>query len=293
MSTQKAYAYIARRNTDGLELLVFRQKDHPEAGLQIPGGTVEDGEKPEVTAHREVLEEAGLTEMRLVQSLGSRQYSHKTKQELQERFFFHFSTSSQLPETWDYTVASKSEDQGFVFEYSWMPLEQTFGLAGRQGELVYKLKHQPGFELQQIILYLLRIGRKSLNRLNLPENAQPDVAAIFCLDQFELGRLTTQIELIGKEVEETETGITYLLDTPYAVENDSVRLIKLRHPDPTRIWRGDVDYKLAEYNKYQLLSIADSKLIERPGYSMVEITDPLSDVLLYFSNPPLSQDLGA
>lgn len=37
---KKVYAYL----TYGRQLLVFKHTDYPEAGLQVPGGTVETGE---------------------------------------------------------------------------------------------------------------------------------------------------------------------------------------------------------------------------------------------------------
>ncbi len=38
----KVYAYI----THGHRLLVFSHRDFPEAGIQVPGGTMEEGEDP-------------------------------------------------------------------------------------------------------------------------------------------------------------------------------------------------------------------------------------------------------
>lgn len=54
----KATALITR--AAGRELLVFR---HPTAGIQLPGGTMEDGETPQMTVLREVREETGLTQV--------------------------------------------------------------------------------------------------------------------------------------------------------------------------------------------------------------------------------------
>ncbi|MCD6284740.1 MAG: NUDIX domain-containing protein [Anaerolineae bacterium] len=45
----KVYAYITHAN----RLLVFRHVDVPDAGIQVPGGTVEEGEVPDEAAMRE------------------------------------------------------------------------------------------------------------------------------------------------------------------------------------------------------------------------------------------------
>lgn len=54
----KALIYATSRRG----LLVFEEPDFPEVPLQVPGGTIDVGEEPEVAAVREFLEETGLTE---------------------------------------------------------------------------------------------------------------------------------------------------------------------------------------------------------------------------------------
>jgi len=63
---QKVTAFITRTGLDGPELLLFR---HPTAGIQLPAGTVEWGETVESALLREVREETGLIEVRLVSLL--------------------------------------------------------------------------------------------------------------------------------------------------------------------------------------------------------------------------------
>jgi ADP-ribose pyrophosphatase YjhB (NUDIX family) len=67
MILEKVTAFITRRTTAGVELLLFR---HPFAGIQIPAGTVEEGETAEAAARREAREETGLGDLTLIQSLG-------------------------------------------------------------------------------------------------------------------------------------------------------------------------------------------------------------------------------
>lgn len=56
---EKVVAFITRPTPGGGELLLFR---HPYAGIQIPGGTVEEGESPAEAALREAREESGITQ---------------------------------------------------------------------------------------------------------------------------------------------------------------------------------------------------------------------------------------
>jgi 8-oxo-dGTP pyrophosphatase MutT (NUDIX family) len=65
---QKITAFITRRRPAIPELLLL---EHPYAGIQIPAGTVREGELPEIAARREAQEETGLTGLRLNRYLGA------------------------------------------------------------------------------------------------------------------------------------------------------------------------------------------------------------------------------
>jgi 8-oxo-dGTP pyrophosphatase MutT (NUDIX family) len=64
---RKATAFITRDTSKGREVLVF---EHPQAGIQLPAGTVEDGETFEEGALREAYEETGVKNLSIVQPLG-------------------------------------------------------------------------------------------------------------------------------------------------------------------------------------------------------------------------------
>ena len=63
----KAFAYITWQG----RLLVFRQPDFPEAGVQVPAGTIEVDEMPEAAVLREAYEETGLAHLTVVRFLGA------------------------------------------------------------------------------------------------------------------------------------------------------------------------------------------------------------------------------
>src|SRR5690606_22715073 len=95
---RKAFAYI----TQGTKLLVFEQPDSPLAGIQVPAGTIENGESPQTGALREAHEETGLETLRVVQFLGEqiRDMSDYDKQEIHHRYFYHLLCEEETPETW-------------------------------------------------------------------------------------------------------------------------------------------------------------------------------------------------
>lgn len=63
----KVTCFITHSGTSGPELLLFH---HPNAGTQIPAGTVNPGEDIETAAHREASEESGLNGLVLIRLLG-------------------------------------------------------------------------------------------------------------------------------------------------------------------------------------------------------------------------------
>src|SRR6185437_14423165 len=84
---QKVLAYITWDD----KLLVFSHPDFPEAGIQVPAGTIESGEEPAVAVLREAFEETGLIGLTLVAPLGERMRDVTPfgKDELHHRYFFH------------------------------------------------------------------------------------------------------------------------------------------------------------------------------------------------------------
>ena len=67
IAVKKVTAFVTRERSGAKELLVFK---HPSAGIQIPAGTVEDGESLETGVMREVYEETGLKRVKIEKCLG-------------------------------------------------------------------------------------------------------------------------------------------------------------------------------------------------------------------------------
>lgn len=67
IAVEKVTAFVTRECSGAKELLVFK---HPSAGVQIPAGTVEDGESLETGVMREVYEETGLKRVKIEKCLG-------------------------------------------------------------------------------------------------------------------------------------------------------------------------------------------------------------------------------
>ena len=140
---KKVYAYILRRNEAEEHLLVFEHLDFPEAGIQIPGGTVEPEESIPAAAMREVQEETGLDCVEFVEKLGEsfhdmRCYGMKG---LHERHYFHCRVTVPTEGSWiAYEETPSDGTPGpITLKFYWVSLDSVPSLAGRTDEMLPRL----------------------------------------------------------------------------------------------------------------------------------------------------------
>ncbi len=116
----KVFAYITYQH----HLLVFRHPDAPEAGIQVPAGTVEDHEQAEDAVLREAYEETGLTDLTLKCFLGEqeRDMSDFGRDEVHHRRFYHLRCHGSPPTTWQHEecyYSDSSAQKPILFEFFW------------------------------------------------------------------------------------------------------------------------------------------------------------------------------
>jgi ADP-ribose pyrophosphatase YjhB (NUDIX family) len=126
----KVIAYVVRWDAGGWQLLVFEHTDAPEAGLQVPAGTVEPGEPLEAALWRELSEESGLRppQVALIAKLDE---AAEPEWDV-VRHIYLLRAADGLPPSWQHVVAGAGEDQGLVFEYRWDEISRRPRLAGHQ-----------------------------------------------------------------------------------------------------------------------------------------------------------------
>jgi 8-oxo-dGTP pyrophosphatase MutT (NUDIX family) len=112
---RRVVAYVLR----GRELLVFDHRDFPDAGTQVPAGTVEDDEAPAVAVVREVYEETGV-DARLVKELGFTD-AVAPRGEPRRNHFFELETDEPR-DAWEHVVHGGGGDDGLVFVCRLVPL---------------------------------------------------------------------------------------------------------------------------------------------------------------------------
>jgi 8-oxo-dGTP diphosphatase len=137
---RKALAYIVHQG----KLLVFRHRDFPEAGIQVPGGTIEASETPEAAILREAVEETGLDGLKIVRMIGEqvRLMTSENMSYVHHRYYFLLKCAETPPENWVHAEHSASDGtpEPIWFEFFWAKLpNQIPELSGGQDYCLNKM----------------------------------------------------------------------------------------------------------------------------------------------------------
>ena len=113
--------------TSGRNLLVIREPEFPDIGLQPPGGTIEAGEAIEAAALRELEEETGLAAERdQLAALGSetREFDFDGAHHTVDRHYFHVAIRGDVQERWTrWEMTPSSGGPPILFELLWLSLD--------------------------------------------------------------------------------------------------------------------------------------------------------------------------
>jgi len=143
------------------------------------------------------------------------------------------------------------------------------------------------------INYVVSRSTELKNKFTNVSTVPVEFACIFCQDEEEYKQFTNSIDTLGKIIERTQNGFTYLLDKPIKTIAGPLRLVKIRKQDIQRTERGDADFNTDYKNfkkKYQ--DNPKFELIKRGTFEMLRLSSPNSDVMACFSNIPKSNNLG-
>jgi len=133
----KVLAYVVRtaRTISGdRELLVHEHRDAPEAGVQVPAGSIEPGESPLDAVRRELSEESGLRFDAPPTLLRVYRWHNEFTGRWNRRHVFLFEADRPLPDRWDHRITGRGEDREMIFCYRWLALHDAARvLCGDQG----------------------------------------------------------------------------------------------------------------------------------------------------------------
>jgi hypothetical protein len=123
-------------------------------------------------------------------------------------------------------------------------------------------------------------------------NAPVNYACVFSQSEYEYEELIHTASQFGSIVQETKTGPVFQIP-PIQTVAGTLKLLKIRHPDPKRTERGDADFTVSDYPSFKkkYLGTTGFGIIERPEMEMMELIDPSYNVLAYYSYPTLAKVL--
>ena len=136
----RVHAYITHEN----RLLVFEHVNS-DAGIQVPAGTVEADEAPELAVMREASEETGLTDLTLQSKLGD--FEHDMREfgveEIQHAWFYHLACDETPPDRWDRDETGGGTADPIRFRLYWVSLPDGVPrLHNLQGAMLGELHHR-------------------------------------------------------------------------------------------------------------------------------------------------------
>lgn len=137
---RKVVVYVVRDD----KLLVFRHRDfsYEEVGIQVPAGSIRDGEEAEAAALRELQEETGYDCFKIIdpRPLGMDRYDMTPcRSEVQERTFFLAVPTADLPDRWESEETHDGEGMPTRFECFWIPLTAAHVLQSGQGSMLHRI----------------------------------------------------------------------------------------------------------------------------------------------------------
>ncbi|KAA0564628.1 NUDIX domain-containing protein [Bacillus sp. CH30_1T] len=123
---KKAYGYVTRVRDEKTQVLVFRHKNIPEAGIQVPKGTVKEYEDTYNAVIREIKEETGIQWFE-VNKLISEDYWENDDGAIHNRYFYKI-ICKEIADEWEHNPTGGGEEKGLTFQFFWISSDEEVDL---------------------------------------------------------------------------------------------------------------------------------------------------------------------
>jgi hypothetical protein len=142
--------------------------------------------------------------------------------------------------------------------------------------------------VQDIVADSLQLSAAHTSEQKAPVN----YACVFTHSTDEYEEMVKVARQLGPVAQETPTGPVFHI-APLSTAAGTLRLLKIRRPDPKRPERGDADFTVADYDSFKNTHLGKPgfSLIKRTNMEMIELIDPSYDVIAYYSHPTLADVL--
>jgi len=113
-----------------------------------------------------------------------------------------------------------------------------------------------------------------------------NVVTLYATDGHDYSHLK---EHLSEEAEVLEDDL-FFLNSPLTIKNETVALVRLEHPDGEHSQIGECDFALDDWLEFETKNKKKKwvEIIDEEEFHMVRFTDPEKDVILVFTNPPVS-----
>lgn len=149
-------------------------------------------------------------------------------------------------------------------------------------------------ELNNLIKKIVSSANDLKNKYTDEINARVNYACIFCKNDNDYSDYVSILKENNNEIlEDTYSGPLFRINALETVSG-TLKLLKVRKYDENHLDLGDADFTITNYDEFKsrYINQANFKLISRQGYEMIELMDDEFNVRVYFSNPPLDEELG-
>lgn len=147
-------------------------------------------------------------------------------------------------------------------------------------------------EFHSLVKEIVKQAMILKNKHTSEKHAPVNYACIFSQNKKENELFIKCAKKMGTIIKETPTGPLFHI-RPLQTTAGKLQLLKIRLPDKTRPEQGDADFTVADYSSFKkkYLKKKEFSLIKREYMEMMELVENGSSVRVYFSHPPLDEQL--